>query len=166
VTGWARHACKIFRNSKYVLPPSPRARWGTQCTASSAQTSRTAGSLRKMTTTRTPQDARSPRNTTTARTPPDACPPSKTKAQYVHRCTLQNREKFSTKYHILVHTSTYQYIPMYDPEVCTGYILFTPSMYWKTYIITKYVQVYTKYILERKSTWAIKYILVPRLFKS
>jgi hypothetical protein len=57
-------------------------------------------------------------------------------------CSLQNREKFShgttarAKYHILVCTSpgTYRYIPFYDPEVCTGYILLTPSMYWKTYI--------------------------------
>jgi len=30
--------------------------------------------------------------------------------------------------------STYQYIPFYEPEVCTGYILLTSSLYFKTYI--------------------------------
>ncbi len=30
--------------------------------------------------------------------------------------------------------STYRYIPFYDTEVCTGYILFSSSMYPKTYI--------------------------------
>ncbi len=45
--------------------------------------------------------------------------------------------------------SIYQYIPFYEPdsEVCTGYILLTSSMYFKTYISYQYVQVCTLYIL-------------------
>jgi hypothetical protein len=43
--------------------------------------------------------------------------------------------------------STYQYIPFYEPEVCTGYILLTSSLYFKTYILYQYVPVSTRYIL-------------------
>jgi hypothetical protein len=37
--------------------------------------------------------------------------------------------------------STYQHIPFYEPEVFTGYILLTSSLYFKTYISYQYVQV-------------------------
>jgi len=43
--------------------------------------------------------------------------------------------------------STYRYIPFYKPEVCTGYILLTSSLYFKTYISYEYVPVCTRYIL-------------------
>ncbi len=42
--------------------------------------------------------------------------------------------------------STYQYVPFYEPKVCTGYILLTSSMYFKTYISYQYVPVCTRYI--------------------
>ena len=34
---------------------------------------------------------------------------------------------------------TYLYVPFYDPEVCTRYILFSSSMYSKTYFFVEYV---------------------------
>jgi hypothetical protein len=43
--------------------------------------------------------------------------------------------------------STYRYIPFYEPEVCTRYILLTSSLYFKTYISYQYVPVCTPDIL-------------------
>ena len=42
--------------------------------------------------------------------------------------------------------STYRYIPFYESEVCTGYILLISSLYFKTYISYEYVTVCTRYI--------------------
>ncbi len=59
------------------------------------------------------------------------------------RNAVPNQEK---KY-VLVCT---EYIPVhtiYEPEVCTWYILLTSSLYFKTYIPYQYVQVCTRYIL-------------------
>ncbi len=44
--------------------------------------------------------------------------------------------------------STYRYIPFYEPEVCTEYILvlLTSSLYFKAYISFQYVPVCTRYI--------------------
>ncbi len=45
--------------------------------------------------------------------------------------------------------STYWYIPFssYEPEVCTGHILLTSSLYFKTYISYEYVPVCTRHTL-------------------
>jgi hypothetical protein len=84
--------------------------------------------------------------------------------QYVPVCTLQKRTKCSTKSRKRMYwyvLSTYQYIPFYEPEVCTGYILLTSSMYFKTYISYQYVLVYTWYILSTYlsvHTWGKNYV--------
>ena len=51
--------------------------------------------------------------------------------------------------------STYWYIPFYDPEVCTRYILFSSSMYSKTYIFDQFEPGTYRYILEKKSMYRV-----------
>ena len=51
--------------------------------------------------------------------------------------------------------STYRYVPFYDPEVCTQYILFPSSMYSKTYFLDQFEPGTYRYILEKKSMYSV-----------
>ena len=50
---------------------------------------------------------------------------------------------------------TYRYIPFYDPEVCTRYILFSSSTYSKTNIFDRFEPGTYRYILEKKSMYRV-----------
>ncbi len=50
---------------------------------------------------------------------------------------------------------TYLYIPFYDPEVCTWYILFSSSTYSKTNILDWFEPGTYRYILEKKSMYQV-----------
>ena len=77
---------------------------------------------------------------------------------------------------------TYRYVLFYDPEVCTRYILFSSSMYSKTYFFVEYVlknihfllslnlvhagtysrkKVCTEYILWKKNMYQVQTGLCP-----
>jgi hypothetical protein len=50
---------------------------------------------------------------------------------------------------------TYLYIPFYDPEVCTRYILFSSSTYSKSNILDRFEPGTYLYILDKKSMYLV-----------